>query len=79
MAGMTPISAYQATSRSWETKNASSDRAGAYAPVKDQTNSVKGNSASKVETKSFSPIEKQFAYPSKNRIRVHYRRCTVIG
>lgn len=57
MAGMYGVSAYQQTNRSWETSHTGVNRAASSSPGADQVNQGKENSAAKVETKGWSPID----------------------
>ncbi|MCR5098140.1 MAG: DUF6033 family protein [Lachnospiraceae bacterium] len=58
MAGLYGVSAYQQINNSWKAEKKEAGRSAAAASAKsDQTGSVKESSASKVETKAWSPID----------------------
>lgn len=57
MTGMYGISAYQQINRTIEPGNMGTDRAGLTTAKAEQTTPIKENSASKVETKAWSPIK----------------------
>lgn len=57
MAGLNGISAYQQINRTNYSKSMGAERSGAPTSKSDQTDSIKENSISKVETKGWSPID----------------------
>ena len=57
MAGLNGISAYQQINRTSYSKSMGAERSGAPTSKSDQTDSIKENSISKVETKGWSPID----------------------
>ena len=57
MAGLNGISAYQQINRTSYSKSMGAERSGALTSKSDQTDSIKENSDSKVETKGWSPID----------------------